>query len=114
MRISDWSSDVCSSDLGSRLALIASMAGLTSTYAYAAYGASKFGVVGLATTLRYEYEPPGIGFRCICPPEVNTPMVARVRPNRHPVSLDLKVSAGSPAHAPDCRSVVGGFVARRS
>src|SRR3546814_18372043 len=96
MRISDWSSDVCSSDLaaqawgapqlainsagiiinkvlaettaaefsrvvdvnlngsfnfaaavlptmgkGSRLALIASMAGLTSNYAYAAYGASK-------------------------------------------------------------------------
>src|SRR3546814_13764492 len=114
MRISDWSSDVCSSDLaaqawgapqlainsagiiinkvlaettaaefsrvvdvnlngsfnfaaavlptmgkGSRLALIASMAGLTSNYAYAAYGASKFGVVGLATTLRYEYEPLG-------------------------------------------------------
>src|SRR3546814_18443523 len=46
---------------GSRLALIASMAGLTSNYAYAAYGASKFGVVGLATTLRYEYEPLGIG-----------------------------------------------------
>src|SRR3546814_2598867 len=55
-----------------RLALIASMAGLTSNYAYAAYGASKFGVVGLATTLRYEYEPLGIGISCICPPEVKT------------------------------------------
>ena len=41
---------------GSRLGLIASMAGLVSNYAYAAYGASKFGVVGLATTLRYEYQ----------------------------------------------------------
>jgi NAD(P)-dependent dehydrogenase (short-subunit alcohol dehydrogenase family) len=44
---------------GSRLALVASIAGLTSNYAYAAYGASKFGVVGLATTC-------GPGTRCLC------------------------------------------------
>jgi NAD(P)-dependent dehydrogenase (short-subunit alcohol dehydrogenase family) len=35
--------------------------GLISNYGYSAYGASKFGVVGLATTLRYEYEGRGEG-----------------------------------------------------
>jgi NAD(P)-dependent dehydrogenase (short-subunit alcohol dehydrogenase family) len=82
---------------GSRLALIASMAGLTSNYAYAAYGASKFGVVGLATTLRYEYEPLGIKISCICPPEVKTPLVAMERApgNANPISLAVKDIAGS-------------------
>ena len=80
---------------GSRLGLIASMAGLVSNYAYAAYGASKFGVVGLATPLRYEYEPLGIGISCICPPEVRTPMVVAERQDGDPVSLQLKDIAGS-------------------
>lgn len=82
---------------GSRLALIASMAGLTSNYAYAAYGASKFGVVGLAHTLRYEYAPLGIGITCVCPPEVKTPMVANERSpgNFNDISLALKDHAGS-------------------
>ena len=82
---------------GSRLALIASMAGLTSNYGYAAYGASKFGVVGLAHTLRYEHEPLGIGISCICPPEVKTPMVKQERSpgNFNAISLALKEQAGS-------------------
>lgn len=82
---------------GSRLALVASMAGLTSNYAYAAYGASKFGVVGLAHTLRYEYQPLGIAISCICPPEVQTPMVASERSpgNFNAISLALKDHAGS-------------------
>lgn len=82
---------------GSRLALIASMAGITSNYAYAAYGASKFGVVGLASTLRYEYAPRGIAISCICPPEVRTPMVAgeRTPGNYNEVAMALKDYAGS-------------------
>ncbi|MCC2978255.1 SDR family NAD(P)-dependent oxidoreductase [Sphingomonas sp. PL-96] len=85
---------------GSRLALVASMAGITSNYGYAAYGSSKFGVVGLAVTLRYEWEPLGIGVSCICPPEVRTPMVAdeinRVDPPlTERVSRSLKLFAGS-------------------
>jgi len=42
---------------GSRLVLLASLAGLVGNYAYAAYNASKFGVVGLASALRIEYKP---------------------------------------------------------
>ena len=82
---------------GSRLALVASMAGLTGNYGLSAYGSSKFGMVGLAATLRYEYEPRGIGISCICPPEVRTPMVAMERsPGNHDeISLILKDMAGS-------------------
>ncbi len=96
---------------GSRLALIASMAGLVSNYGYAAYGASKFGVVGLATSLRYEYEPLGIGITCVCPPEVKTPLVTAERTpgNASPISLALKDIAGSldPDYA--CDDILNGI-----
>jgi 3-dehydrosphinganine reductase len=98
---------------GSRLALVASIAGLTSNYAYAAYGASKFGVVGLATTLRYEYEPQGIHISCICPPEVKTPMVEKERADANPVSLELKALAGSLEADSACDQIVAGLDAGR-
>ena len=98
---------------GSRLALVASMAGLVSNYAYAAYGASKFGVVGLATTLRYEYEPLGIGVSCICPPEVETPMVKTERLQGDPVSLKLKAFAGSLNAPTAIDGILGGLDAGR-
>ncbi|MCK0162413.1 SDR family NAD(P)-dependent oxidoreductase [Marinobacter sp. S6332] len=98
---------------GSRLALVASIAGLTSNYAYAAYGASKFGVVGLATTLRYEYEPQGIHISCICPPEVTTPMVEKERTDANPVSLELKALAGSLEPDSACDQIVTGLDAGR-
>lgn len=100
---------------GSRLALIASMAGLTSSYGYSAYGASKFGVVGLATTLRYEYEPLGIGITCVCPPEVRTPMVAQERTpgNASPVALALKDLAGSLEVDAACDRILAGIDAGR-
>jgi len=94
---------------GSRVALVASMAGITSNYGYSAYGASKFGVVGLAKTLRYEYEPKGIGVSCICPPEVKTPMVAQERASGDPVALDLKLFAGSMEADPACDQMLAGL-----
>ncbi len=94
---------------GSRLALVASLAGHTSNYAYSAYGASKFGVVGLATTLRYEYELQGINISCICPPEVNTPLVDGERLHGNPVSLELKKIAGSMQADVACDQIVAGL-----
>lgn len=94
---------------GSRLALVASLAGHTSNYAYSAYGASKFGVVGLATTLRYEYELQGINISCICPPEVNTPLVEGEREHGNPVSLELKKIAGSMDADEACDQIVNGL-----
>lgn len=96
---------------GSPLALIASMAGLTSNYGYAAYGASKFGVVGLATTLRIEYATKGIGVSCICPGEVRTPMVAAENASGNPISLELKKLAGSMDVGSACDEILAGLVA---
>lgn len=94
---------------GARLALIASIAGLISNYAYSAYGASKFGVVGLATTLRYEYEHKGIHISCVCPPEVKTPMVAEELKHGNKVSLELKKFGGSMQADEACDQIVAGL-----
>lgn len=94
---------------GARLALIASLAGITSNYGYAAYGTSKFAVRGLATTLRQEYEPLGIHISCICPPEVATPMVTVERATGNPVSLELKDIAGSLEVDDACDGIMAGI-----
>jgi 3-dehydrosphinganine reductase len=96
---------------GGRLAMIASIAGLVSNYGYSAYGTSKFGVIGLATTLRYEYSPLGIGITCVCPPEVNTPMVNTERSpgNASPISLALKDLVGALEPDPACDAILRGI-----
>jgi 3-dehydrosphinganine reductase len=80
---------------GARLALISSLAGITGGYAYAAYAASKAGVIGLAKVLRLEYAGEGIGVSVICPPEIMTPMVKRAMIDMHPATRALKDVAGT-------------------
>lgn len=80
---------------GAQLAFIASMAGMVGNYGYAAYCSSKFAVVGFAQTLRLELAPKGVRVQVICPPEVDTPMGHQEHENIHPVTLKLKLMAGS-------------------
>lgn len=94
---------------GARLALTASVAGLVGNYGYAAYGASKFGVVGLAHVLRAELEPAGIDVSLICPPEVKTPLVTAERQGGDPVGLELKQLAGSLDADDACRRILAGL-----
>jgi len=94
---------------GDRLAFVASMAGITSNYGYTAYGTSKFGVVGLATSLRYEYEPLGIHMSCICPPEVMTPLVEAEYKGGDRVCLELKNVAGRLTLDQACDGIVAGL-----
>ncbi len=79
----------------SRLVFVASLAGLVGNYGYAAYSASKFGVVGLAQVLRMELQPEAVQVQVICPPEVDTPMVHEEYKRIHPVTLKLKLMAGT-------------------
>lgn len=78
-----------------QLGFLASMAGLVSNFGYAAYSASKFGVIGLASALRIECGLNGIGVTVICPPEVETPMVEEERRTAPAVTLKAKQFAGS-------------------
>lgn len=78
-----------------RLVFISSLAGLVGNFGYAPYCASKFGVNGLAQTLRIELKPMAIKVQLICPPEVDTPMVRAEHQMIHPATLKLKLMAGS-------------------
>ncbi|MEZ5116056.1 MAG: SDR family oxidoreductase [Candidatus Nanopelagicales bacterium] len=55
---------------------VSSAAGLIGVYGYTAYGASKFAVRGLLEALRGEVAPYGVHVGVVCPPDVDTPMLA--------------------------------------
>lgn len=60
-----------------QVCFVSSLGGLIATYGYSAYSASKFAVIGMAGALRQELYSSGIGVSVLCPPEVDTPMVAK-------------------------------------
>jgi len=98
---------------GAQLALIASLAGLVPNYGYTAYSASKFGVVGLAGSLRLECKPKGIDVCVVCPPEVETPMVTEERRTGDAVGLELKKFSGTLALEDACEQILGGLADQR-
>lgn len=95
------------------LVLIASMAGLVANYGYAAYGASKYGVVGLGQVLRIEQRPRRIDVSVVCPPEVETPMVDHERRTMLPATKALKEMAGTLELEPAVREIMRGVDRRR-
>ncbi|MCF8469428.1 MAG: SDR family NAD(P)-dependent oxidoreductase [Parvibaculum sp.] len=97
---------------GSHLVLVASLAGLTGNFAYAAYCASKFGTVGLASVLRIELKLKGIDVSVCCPAEIDTPLVVEERKTLHPISAALKDFAGTLDVQSACDSMLKG-IARR-
>ena len=98
---------------GSRLGLIASLAGITGGYTYAGYAASKAGVIGLARVLRLEYAPEGIGLSVICPSEIMTPMVRQYDATMHPATRALKDVAGTLPIDEACREMLDGLARGR-
>jgi len=82
-------------------------------YGYAAYCASKYGVVGLAEVLRIELAQKGIDVTVVCPPEVETPMVEAERLNRPKQTEALKLMAGTLPLDYAVRQIRKGIDARR-
>lgn len=87
---------------GAQFTLIASLAGLVTSYSYSAYNASKHGVVGLAGALRLEMIAHGVEVSVICPPEINTPMVVEERKTLPLAGAKLKNAAGTLEVGPAC------------
>ena len=73
---------------------LASAAGLMGLYGYTAYGGSKYAMVGISECLRSELKPDGVTVTVVCPPEVETPMVAAEEVTISPESRAVKGMAG--------------------
>lgn len=58
---------------GGQILVTSSVAGFVGTFGYTAYSASKFGLIGLAETLRCELKPHKIRVSVLCPPDTDTP-----------------------------------------
>jgi NAD(P)-dependent dehydrogenase (short-subunit alcohol dehydrogenase family) len=58
---------------------VASAAGFYNSEAMAAYGTTKYAVVGLSEALRAELAPRGVGVSVVCPGFINTPIASRMR-----------------------------------
>ncbi len=97
---------------GGHLVFVASLAALTGTYAYAAYCASKFGVMGLASCLRVELKLRDIDVSICCPGEVITPLVVEERKTLHPISAALKEFAGHQEVDVSCAQLLRGIAHR--
>jgi NAD(P)-dependent dehydrogenase (short-subunit alcohol dehydrogenase family) len=71
---------------GGRIVNVASVAGWVNTPAYAAYGVSKFAVIGLSEALRDELAPHDIRVSAVCPGFVDTdlPDAMRLRGRHYP------------------------------
>jgi short-subunit dehydrogenase len=59
-----------------QVCFVSSLGGLITTFGYSAYSGSKFAIMGMAGALRQELYSTGVGVSVLCPPEVDTPMVA--------------------------------------
>lgn len=99
---------------GGHLVLVASMAGLVANYGYAAYAASKYGVVGLGQVLRIEQRRRGVDVSVVCPPEVETPMVEAERRTMLPATKALKQMAGTLELEPAVQEILRGIDRRRA
>ncbi|PJZ25693.1 hypothetical protein CH352_02420 [Leptospira hartskeerlii] len=72
---------------GGRLVNIASVAGLTGTFGFTAYGSAKHALVGFTDCLYYEMLGEGVKVHLVCPAEFETPMVAELDSYRTPENL---------------------------
>ena len=70
-----------------RIVNIASIAGLTGTFGYTPYSGSKYALVGLTESLRYELKPRGVTVQLVCPGEFDTPMVHGAQDSRSPENI---------------------------
>lgn len=89
---------------GGFVSLTSSVLGYLGAFGMAPYAATKFALVGLATSLRQELRPRGIHVSVLCPPDTDTPGFAAENETKPIETAELSKSAG--LLSPD-------FVARR-
>ncbi len=73
---------------------VSSVAGLMGVFGFTAYSGSKYAVTGFTEALRSELHPRGVGVSLLCPPDTDTPMLAREAANKPKETEALSGSAG--------------------
>lgn len=58
---------------------VSSVAGFLGIYGYTGYSAAKFATMGFTEALRCEMAPEGVRVSIVCPPDTDTPALARER-----------------------------------
>jgi NAD(P)-dependent dehydrogenase (short-subunit alcohol dehydrogenase family) len=94
---------------GSKLVFVASLAAIAPGFGYTAYGSSKAGVLAFAEALRSELVTRGIAVAVVCPPEVETPLVAWSRSVRPAPTERLTRFAGSLGLDEACAAILRGI-----
>ncbi len=72
---------------------ISSLAGVIGVFGYAAYGASKYAVMGLSEVLRAELKPKGIRVSVVLPPDTDTPQLTWETPLKPPETKAISGNA---------------------
>jgi NAD(P)-dependent dehydrogenase (short-subunit alcohol dehydrogenase family) len=80
---------------GSHVICVASVAGLKGLPEFAAYGATKFAVLGFCESVEGELRRRGVALSVLCPPAVATPMVRNL--SYHPALYSLFPFSDEPA-----------------
>lgn len=62
---------------GGHIVNVSSIAGIMGVFGYTAYCSTKFAVIGMSESLRSEVKPYGIRVSVLCPPDTDTPGLAR-------------------------------------
>jgi NAD(P)-dependent dehydrogenase (short-subunit alcohol dehydrogenase family) len=83
------------------MVLISSICGVAASTGFAAYNASKHGVIGLMRTLAHELGPDGITVNAVCPGWVDTPMLAASIEDAGADAGPLRLRGDEPDRAPD-------------
>ncbi len=79
---------------GGHIVNVSSLAGLLGVFGNTSYCASKFAVIGFSQALRAEMKRYKINVSVICPPDTDTPLLARSQELMPPETRALSGSAG--------------------
>ena len=98
---------------GGQILITSSVAGFVGTFGYTAYSASKFGLIGLAETLRSELKPYNIDVSVLCPPDTDTPGFEEENKTKPPETIAISGNVKLMRPEDVAKTAIKGFKRKR-